>query len=66
MIYVSCLDNLGFNFTCSDRKINMMLNSQIIGYEFLVDGLYKLSLDLNNILSSLVVKNYVAKRFKVE
>ena len=66
LIYVSCLDNLGFNFTCSDRKINMMLNSQIIGYEFLVDGLYKLSLDLNNILSSLVVKNYVAKRFKVE
>ncbi|RDX68728.1 hypothetical protein CR513_52261, partial [Mucuna pruriens] len=33
-----------------------MLNSQIIGYESLVDGLYKLSLASNDIPSSLVVK----------
>ena len=43
-----------------------MLNSQIIGYGSLVEGLYKLSLDFDHISSSLVVENSVAKRSKVE
>ena len=49
LIYVYCLVKLGFSFTFGDRKVNLMLNSQIIGYGFLVDGLYKLSLDPDNI-----------------
>ena len=65
-ISISCLDKLGFSFTFGDRKINPMLNFQIIGYGSLVDGLYKLSLDFNNISSSIVVENFIAKRSKVE
>ena len=49
MIYVSCLNKLHFSFTFGDRKINMMLNSQVIGYGPLVDGLYKLSSDSDHI-----------------
>ena len=66
LIYVSRLDKRGFNFTFGDRKINLMLNSQIIGYRFFVDGLYKLSLDSDNISSSLVVENFVSNKSKVE
>ena len=49
LISVSCLDKLGFSFSFGDRKINKMLNSQIIAYGSLVDSLYKLSLDYDNI-----------------
>ena len=31
-IFVSCLEKLGFSFTFGDKKMNLMLNSQIIGY----------------------------------
>ncbi|RDX90332.1 hypothetical protein CR513_27820, partial [Mucuna pruriens] len=48
----SCLDKLGFSFTFGERKINLMLNFQVIGYGSLVDDLYKLSLTSNNIHSS--------------
>ncbi|RDX97259.1 hypothetical protein CR513_19989, partial [Mucuna pruriens] len=37
LIFVSCLDKLGFSFTFGERKINLMLKSQIIGYGSLVD-----------------------------
>ena len=66
LILVSCLDKLGFTFTFGDRKINLTLNSQIVGYGSLVDGLYKLSLDFDNVCSSLVVESFVAKRSKIE
>ncbi|RDX60319.1 hypothetical protein CR513_61540, partial [Mucuna pruriens] len=65
-IFVSCLDDLGFNYTFGERKINLMLNSKIIGYGFLVDGLYKLSLASNNIPPSLVVENFGSKGSKIE
>ena len=56
LISISLLDELGFSFTFTfgRSKISMTLNSQVIGYGILVDGLYKLSL------------NNVAKRSKVE
>jgi len=63
-ISISLLDKLGFSFTFDSRKISMVLNTQVIGYGILVDGLYKLS--LNNLASSFVVENNVAKRSKVE
>jgi len=44
----------------------MILNYIIIDYGSLVDGLYKLPLDSDNISSSLVVENFVAKRSKAE
>jgi len=65
LILVSCLDKLGFTFTFSVRKINLMLNSQIVGFGSSVDGLYKLSLDPDNVSSSLV-ESFVAKRSKIE
>ncbi|RDX88452.1 hypothetical protein CR513_29958, partial [Mucuna pruriens] len=43
-----------------------MLNSQIIGYGFLTDDLYKLFLAFDNIPSSLVVENSSAKRYNIE
>ena len=44
----------------------MILNYIIIDYGSLVDGLYKLPLDSDNISSSLVVDNSIAKRSKVK
>lgn len=53
LISVSCLDRLGFQFIFYDGKINLMLNSQVVGNGILLDGLYKLSLDCDNISSFL-------------
>ena len=66
LISISLLDELGFSFTFCSRKISMALNSQVIGHGILFDGLYKLSLTSNNLASSFVVENNVAKRSKVE
>lgn len=49
-----------------DRKVNLMLNSQVIGYESLRNDLCKLSSASDNLLLSLIVESYVAKRFKIE
>ncbi|RDX99566.1 hypothetical protein CR513_17356, partial [Mucuna pruriens] len=46
------LDKLGLNFTFGDRKIILMLNSQIITFD--------------NIPLSLVVENFGTKRFKIK
>lgn len=64
-MYVSCLDRFGFQFTFYDGKINLMLNSQVVGNDILLDGLYKFSLDCDNISSSLNVESSIAKRFKI-
>lgn len=65
LISVSCLDKFGFQFTFYDRKINLMLNSQVVGNGILLDGLYKLSLDCDMISSSFNVESFIAKRFKI-
>ncbi|RDX81926.1 hypothetical protein CR513_37345, partial [Mucuna pruriens] len=60
LIFVSCLDKLGLSFTFGERKINLMLNSQIIGYGSLMDDLYKLSLASDNIhLSKIKEKSFM-------
>ena len=66
LISVICLDRQGFKFTIGDDKINLMLDSQIVGYGSIDGVLYKLFLASDNIPSSLVVENSIAKRSKVE
>lgn len=65
LILVFCLDKFRFQFTFYDGKINLILNSQIVGNGILLDSLYKLSLDCDNISSSLNVESSIAKRSKI-
>ena len=65
LISVSCLDKLGFHFSFGDRKLNLMLNFEVVGYGYLMDGLYKLSIVSDNVSSSLNVKMLLLKGLKL-
>ncbi|RDX97244.1 hypothetical protein CR513_20006, partial [Mucuna pruriens] len=69
LISLSCLDKHGFIFTFGETKINLMLNSQIIGYGSLVDRLYKFDLFIltisdNNVVVFYAKINETSSRFK--
>lgn len=60
------MDRVGFSFTFGDEKINLMWDSQFVGYGYLMDGLYKLSCIFYNVSSPLTFENIVAKRAKTK
>ena len=66
MIFVPCLDKLGFHFNFGDGKLILMFDFQGVGYGYLVDDLYKLSLVSDSLSSSLNVENAISKRPKTE
>ena len=66
MISISSLDRFRFGFDFCDWKVNLMFNSQIIGYDILNDRLYKLCLACDNLYTYLNVENIAAKHAKIK
>ena len=60
------MDRQGFKYTGGDGKINFIWNSQIVGNASIDGILYRLHLASDDIPSSLIVENTIAKRPKVE
>ena len=65
LIFISALDKIGYSLHFGNSKVDLLLNSKIIGHSVLCDGLYRLSLSHSDVYASFHVEHSVSKRPRI-